>query len=55
MCFKNDQYFTTKVIYIGVLAVHRDILLEANINAAEEKKKNDTAVVEEFSTAVMVN
>ena len=51
---RNEQYFTTKIIYIGVLAVHSDLLLEANINAAEEKKNSEDAAIEEFSTTIMV-
>jgi hypothetical protein len=55
LCFKNEQYFTSKIIYIGVLSIHSDLLAEANYNTAQEKKANDSAAVEEFSSAVKVN
>ena len=53
-CFNNRQYFNAKVIYLGVLAVHEDLLLEAAMSATDEKRKNQTAVVDEFSERVMV-
>ncbi|CAF2499512.1 unnamed protein product [Rotaria sp. Silwood2] len=37
----------------GVLAIHKDRVLEATINAVNEKKANETAVIEEFSTNAM--
>ena len=54
MCFKNEQYFTTKLLYIGVLAIHHDLLPEANIYAVDEKKNNDSAVITEFSMNMIV-
>lgn len=54
LCFKNEQYFTAKIIYIGVLAVHTDLLPEANIVAVEEKKNNDSAVIDDFTARAMV-
>ncbi|UJR30932.1 hypothetical protein I4U23_018444 [Adineta vaga] len=53
LCFKNEQYFTTKTIYIGVLAVHKDLLVEANINTEKENKDNETEAIEEFSATAM--
>ncbi|CAF3468676.1 unnamed protein product [Rotaria sp. Silwood1] len=37
----------------GVLAIHKDRILEASINTANEKKANETAIIEEFSTNTM--
>jgi len=54
LCFKNEQYFTTKIIYIAVLAVHSDLLSAANVNSAEENKNKGTAAIEEFSATAMV-
>ena len=55
MCFRNEQYFATKYLYIAVLAVHKDRVYEASINSEKEKKANETAVLDEFSATIMVN
>ncbi|CAF0852626.1 unnamed protein product [Adineta ricciae] len=55
ICFKNEQYFATKYLYIGVLAVHKDRVYEASVNSEKEKRANETAVLDEFSTTIMTS
>lgn len=55
MCFKNERYFTTKIVYIGVLAAHADRLLESAVNTIKENHNNETVIIETFSIKAMVN
>ena len=55
ICFKNDQYFTKKFIYIGVIALHSDFLPEANVDLTNENKNNMTALMNNFSVNAMVH
>ncbi|CAF3656323.1 unnamed protein product [Adineta steineri] len=55
ICFTNEQYFTAKTVYIGVLAAHQDRLHEANLDAAENKNNNETAALEESSDTMMTS
>ena len=36
LCFRNERYFTTKYLYIGVLAAHRLQILESAIKTIQE-------------------
>ncbi|CAF4412387.1 unnamed protein product [Rotaria magnacalcarata] len=53
MCFKNEEYFAAKTLYLAVLAVHQDFISEASIEVADEKIANATSFLDEFSTGVM--
>lgn len=53
LCFTNDQYFTSKLIYIGVLAIHSERVSEAKLKT-EEEKNNNSAAIDEFSARAMV-
>ncbi|CAF4647358.1 unnamed protein product [Rotaria socialis] len=53
MCFKNEEYFAAKTLYLAVLAVHQDFISEASVDVADEKKANATSFLDEFSTSVM--
>ncbi len=55
ICFKNERYFTTKIIYIGVLAAHVDRLLESAAKAFLKETNNETVIIDEFSRNTMVN
>ncbi len=54
ICFRNQQYFARKILYIGVLAVHIDRLMESTVKRIRGDV-NVTAKIDEFSQRALVN
>lgn len=55
ICFKNERYFTSKVLYIAVLATHMDRVLESAAQAILKERNNETVIIDTFSKKAMVD